>query len=93
MPVGLKFAGFGRFNEAVESGGGMSTIGVSGKEKNFRPTTKGRMAFSAALLSGEIWPFFQITDEPWPLPKGITQCLAEQTFGQCLADAFIHPGF
>ena len=55
--VRVKPACLGGFDQAVECGGGIGPIGLPANNQFLRPTTKGRIAFSAALLSGVICPF------------------------------------
>lgn len=49
---GFDFVGLGSFHQRKEHGAGVSPLGYAGKEPTLSAQGQGRMAFSAALLSG-----------------------------------------
>ena len=53
---GLQFVGLGGFNQAVQQSAVLGSLGSAGEQPVLPPTTKGRMEFSAMLLSMERLP-------------------------------------
>ena len=55
--VGMESVGFGRLEQAVQIRAGAGPRGVLANSQFLRPTTKGRIAFSTALVSRGMRPW------------------------------------